>query len=164
MRRLAVSKPDSLYALLQFERDGVHIPWVKQALDDMERLREISAEVAATLPPPAAGAKSWLEFMQQEPELWDRYVAQCTFAGSVLDTVANSTCTPVGAHVCTLCSAPRPAFSSAKALASHQRTRHAVRNPMRAFADASAVCQCCGNYYGTRLRLLAHLSDSRRDK
>ena len=44
------------------------------------------------------------------------------------------------------------------------RIFHQVRAPMRAFAPADGKCRACGVAFQTRLRLLAHLSDSRRPR
>ena len=43
------------------------------------------------------------------------------------------------------------------------RAKHKKRAPQRAFAQESGTCQVCGSCFNTRLRLLAHLSDARRD-
>eukprot|EP00973_Karenia_brevis_P028821 3974320-Karenia_brevis.AAC.1 len=88
----------------------------------------------------------------------------CIFTESILDSSGAHASTITCSHVCALCSKPCPAFATAKALASHQRVVHGVRSPMRAFADAHGECPVCKSKYGTRLRLLAHLSDSRRPR
>ena len=54
------------------------------------------------------------------------------------------------------------AFATAKARDQHLRIQHGVRCLQRSFAPASAVCPVCGTQFGSRLRLLAHLCDSRR--
>ena len=53
-------------------------------------------------------------------------------------------------------------FMSLKALQSHQRVVHKVLSPMRAYADESGTCPVCSTCFRSRLRLLAHLCDSRR--
>ena len=95
--------------------------------------------------------------------MWSQTVQECTFIQSCFDDVAPST-TNMAAQTfcCLLCSAPRPAFCSAKALGSHQRACHGVRNPMRAFADADGECPICRIRFQSRLRLLSHLSDTCR--
>ena len=55
-----------------------------------------------------------------------------------------------------------PQFKSLKALQSHQRVKHGIRSPMRFFASGSGVCPACHTNFRQRLRLLAHLCDSRR--
>eukprot|EP00972_Heterocapsa_arctica_P034046 5012250-Heterocapsa_arctica.AAC.1 len=41
---------------------------------------------------------------------------------------------------------------------------HGMRNTMRLFAKADGVCPSCGIQLHTRIRLITHLSDKRRDK
>eukprot|EP00973_Karenia_brevis_P027721 3820619-Karenia_brevis.AAC.1 len=62
--------------------------------------------------------------------------------------------------VCELCEA-KPAFKSAKALASHQRAKHKFRNPLGAYLDDSGICPVCGTNFHNRVRVLAHVSDTR---
>ena len=55
-------------------------------------------------------------------------------------------------------------FLTARALASHARRKHGVRAAQREFAHGSGVCQVCLSSFGTRLRLLRHMCDSRRTR
>ena len=103
--------------------------------------------------------------MLREKGEWSGIIEACNYVDSVLDTpVAESNSPEVRPFVCLLCSDSRPAFPSHKALASHQRTSHGVRSPMRAFAEADGLCPICKTCFNSRLRLLAHLSDTRRPK
>ena len=63
-----------------------------------------------------------------------------------------------------LCPAPHPAFRSSKALETHKRVVHGCRSNMRYYAPGSGICSSCGTNFNSRLRLLAHLVDSRRPK
>ena len=65
---------------------------------------------------------------------------------------------------CSLCACDGTAvsFSTFKALQMHQRVKHGIRSPMRAFAAESGICPANGTNFRHRLRLLSHLSDSRR--
>ena len=95
---------------------------------------------------------------------WRRFVGELDFPQSVLDRAAVPGA-PAVAFSCSMCAGPeRPAFASQKALAQHMRIAHGLRSPMRAFAPASGTCSACGVAFRTRLRLLTHLSDSRRPK
>ena len=51
---------------------------------------------------------------------------------------------------------------SAKALASHMRARHGARSPIKRYVDDSATCPSCKTFFCTRIRVIKHLSDSRR--
>ena len=64
-------------------------------------------------------------------------------------------------HNCRECNV---AFGTARALASHNRTKHGVRAEQRFYCFSNGVCQQCGTNFNTRLRLMAHLCDSRRAK
>ena len=54
------------------------------------------------------------------------------------------------------------ALASSKALKSHMRVKHGVLSPQRLFAGSDGKCASCSTAVGSRLRLLAHLSDTRR--
>ena len=161
--RLARRKPAALLALLQANASDKCIPWASQALHDMEFVADTVSSIA--LPRPAVVPEAWLHVMLQDTEGWSRAVQCCTYLHSVLDPVASSD-RPAAAFVfaCKLCANPQPAFSSGKALASHQRTMHGIRSPMRLYADSHGICPNCGTLFHTRLRLLAHLTDSRRPR
>ena len=53
-------------------------------------------------------------------------------------------------------------FSNSRALQMHQRRVHGVRSILRLFAGADNTCQACSTTFSTRLRLMAHMADSRR--
>ena len=64
-------------------------------------------------------------------------------------------------HKCHECNV---AFGSPKALASHNRIKHGMRAEQRFFCSSDGICQQCDTNFKTRLRLFAHLCDTRRDK
>ena len=64
-------------------------------------------------------------------------------------------------HVCSMCV---KAFCSSKALKSHRRVVHCERSVMRYYAHTDGICPVCRACFNTRLRLLAHLDDSRRTR
>ena len=91
-------------------------------------------------------------------------VSELSFTESVCDTTPTeiSSCGRFGKNfVCGLCQ-DQPGFKSSKALMTHQRIVHKMRTQMRYFADGDGVCKICGICFRSRLRLLAHLTDSRR--
>ena len=85
---------------------------------------------------------------------------------SCLDSKASAAeISQANQYMCNVCSGlDRPAFATPKALASHMRTVHKIRTPMRAYADSNGVCPACATTFCSRLRLLAHLCDSRRPR
>ena len=100
---------------------------------------------------------------------WARIVDRVFWDTSVADPVRDSAAVcqdPASSITCPLCpqSAEVKLFATPKALQAHQRVKHGIRSPMRLFADESGECRVCGTQFGTRLRLLAHLCDSRRPK
>ena len=62
------------------------------------------------------------------------------------------------AFACDLCS---HAFNSSKALGTHKRTAHKMPTPLRLFCDANGVCPVCRVAFGSRIRLLNHVSETR---
>ena len=98
---------------------------------------------------------------------WDTVVHELFWDSSCVDperhadsiTTSSMTCTEfIGTN------GEMRQFVSVKALLCHQHTKHGFRNPMRFFADDDGVCGACGTNFRTRLRLLDHLSDSRRTR
>jgi hypothetical protein len=81
---------------------------------------------------------------------------------SVLDSVAAPLGHTLGfaCHTCT----PPKVFASSKALESHQRSKHSVRNFMRNYIDGSGLCPSCGTQFRARVSLLNHINDRRRPK
>ena len=83
---------------------------------------------------------------------------------SVLDSKqTESACTSGLTHVCHECT-HRPAFETQKALLLHRRIRHKYRDLIVTYVDGSGVCPVCGTSFHSRLRCMAHLTDSRRTK
>ena len=102
--------------------------------------------------------------MTADPKWIRGELDKCVFSESALDPNADSdhSRVAVGSHVCLLCPHPRPAFCTMKALSSHNRAKHGQKNEMRYYVNSSGMCPVCNNMYHTRLRVLAHLCDSRR--
>ena len=62
-------------------------------------------------------------------------------------------------HVCSHCHA---AFNSSRALSMHVRSKHKERTPLRFYLDGSGVCPVCRTAFDSPIRLLAHVSETRR--
>ena len=70
---------------------------------------------------------------------------------------------PEGRALLFSCDTCNPSFASSKALCPHRRARHGHRLAIKDFLH-SATCPCCKLDFRQRLRLIAHVSDSRRPK
>ena len=160
--RLAASRPHLLWALLQTRPRGRPLPYVLQVHSDITTVHRLSDDLRRALPEWSVDPAAWLEFMTRYPQRLCAALDRCAFVGSVLDGVAHGTTALLAQFVCTECPAPRPCFSSAKALASHMRARHGARSPIKRYVDDSATCPSCKTFFCTRIRVIKHLSDSRR--
>jgi len=106
----------------------------------------------------------WHRFILASPKVWADAVSMLYFSESRLDQVAQPSA-PIVAVVSTFaCDKCETAFASSRALQSHIRIKHKVRCLQRLYAGSSGVCSVCKTIFNTRLRLIAHLSDTRRDK
>lgn len=133
------------------------------------------APTCAHLPDPSFGAMEWQTFLQHS-EKWDAAIHELHSPHSVLDKVSSLTgvapstssiaCVgcPSSSFQCSLCakSGVEEAFSTDRALQSHVRAKHGIKCQSRRYVDANGVCPSCGTQFGTRLRAIRHLSDSRR--
>ena len=95
-------------------------------------------------------------------ERWPEVVNRVFYVESILDKEVVDSNTELG-FVCALCN-PLCKFATSRALQSHQRSKHKNLNPIRCYIDASAKCPSCATQFGSRISMLAHVSDSRRPK
>ena len=58
----------------------------------------------------------------------------------------------------------RPAFATQKALDQHRRIKHNLKSTVRFFANSDGVCPACKSFFSNRSRLIAHMSDQRRQR
>jgi len=165
LRRILVNRPVSLLALLHYRPNDQQLPWVKLVLRDLDLMRTLVAQ-CSRLPSAELCPNDWFLFICRSEVEWSRAVKNLFFYGSCCDRIVDTSDVGVTQWRCGTCStgASRLCFSSAKALASHCRSKHGVKNPMRFYADASGKCPICSTSFQTRLRCLAHLSDSRRPR
>ena len=118
---------------------------------------------------PMTDPMQWAEFMLC-PEQWRSCVSQLFYMQSCLDsTWSHDEPAPASIFRCELCVGPLPdgvrtCFATAKALGSHQRAKHGVRNCIRMYVGAVSKCPICETVFGNRLTLIAHLSDKRRTR
>jgi hypothetical protein len=155
-----------LRALLSVRgKGGQPMPWAKQLHDDMLYMYEHS-EISKMVTPPGHkyANDTWCHCMQHERREYAHCIAQIFYCESALDTHASDAPTALSnTHVCMLC---RPAcvFASKKALDSHSRSKHNATSQIPVYIDNSGVCPACRTSFCSRIRVVAHLSDSRRPK
>eukprot|EP00973_Karenia_brevis_P007924 1074663-Karenia_brevis.AAC.1 len=143
---------------------GMCLPWVKLVRSDLQLLHSSVPEVRDVLPNPEREPQAWYKFIVDEPERFRSYIRSLSYVASQCDRTLTAVSDHTLNFYCELCPMPHPAFKSNKALMSHKRVCHGCRSEMRFYATSSGVCPACGTCFNTRLRLLAHLVDSRRDR
>jgi hypothetical protein len=118
---------------------------------------------------PMTDPGQWGDFMLSADK-WHSCVSQLFYIRSCHDsTWAVDEPAPTSVFRCELCVPPIPdgaktCFATSKALESHQRAKHGVRNCIRMYIGAVSKCPACETVFGNRLSLLGHLSDKRRPK
>ena len=162
LARLFSSSPKSLLGLLASRPRGQMLTWSKLILSDLMVLRQ-RVSLCSRLPDPEEDASAWVEFIRRGPVAWSLAVKTLHFIESACDKHAmpDLQCQLVCHFRCDACDC---AFPTEKAKKAHQRTKHKVLVPQRHYADENGVCPVCSTGFNTRLRLLAHLCDSRRPK
>jgi len=160
LQRIVQKAPGPLLALLAQRSDAKPIPWVGLVRNDMQCLW---SRVATQLPDPQLHPKEWLAFVMSSD--WSDAVSHLFFDSMLGDkiVVESTHRESLDTWRCPHCPAPDNLknFISHKALASHIRTMHKVRTEVRFFAPESGKCMVCKAQLQSRLRLIAHLSDTR---
>ena len=164
LARVVRCGPTVLTALLAARPRGHIMPWTSVIIKDLQCLWAMAAK-CAHLSDPAGSSREWLVWIEARPEEFRQAIACVYFVESSCDRGAEIVVgleqARVRAHKCDVCGMT---FCSTKALASHSRAKHDVRVAQRLFCDEHGECQVCGTQFRTRLRLLAHLCDSRRSR
>ena len=160
--RVVRLKPHSLCTLLHCHVGDRVLPWVALLSRDCDDLRARGL-VPTFLGPFLQDPSAWHSFIADE-SAWARAVRSLHFSDSVLDAQSSHTA-PLqsGRALAFACSDCKCMFPSARALASHRRSKHGARSEFRKFVPSS-VCPACGTYFSTRVRCLGHISDNRRPK
>ena len=159
--RIVITSHKTVVAVLAMRARNCLLPWVEQINADMLEMWKLWPDGRKHLPHPAEHAMEWWHFMLNNAERWKRLVAEVFFVHSILDERAEaSMADPLFA--CTLCEGSN--FSSNQALLQHMRTKHDQKLRVSAYIDGSGRCPTCLTFFNTRLRVLKHLSDSRRTK
>ena len=161
--RVVRQGPTELHSLLAPCPPLPRLPWVQLVLEDLQCLWRMSA-LCSGLPDPSESFAPWVQFIAESPARWSHSVNCIFFVESVCDLgtpVLPPTSSPIASFKCDLCNC---AFASDRALRSHRRAKHGTRVSQRLYCLADGTCQVCGTRYRSRLRLLAHLCDSRRTR
>ena len=142
---------------LHRHRSGFISPWTRLIIADLVVLYNMFPEVRNELPLPSEETLSvWWEAVASES--WVPFVERILYFDSECDATPSGK--PVAAtHVCLECDA---AFATVKALAQHCRAKHGRKSVYRTFAPENGICGACGTEFCSRTRLIAHLSDGRR--
>ena len=135
---------------------------------DLDTAYQTRLAQSYSLPDPRINSSSWFEFIKAFPSRLNSIVDSIFFIASVCDREVKmnppSSVSPVICGRSFSCTSCNVSFKSAKALYFHEQSFHGRRSSMRYYANTDGVCPVCGVRLGTRLRLLKHLSDKRRDK
>ena len=168
LARLVASEHSTLKSLIgaRHPNGAMVSKWAAQLRSDLRRLWCGLEGVRAVLADPELAPGTWHEFMRAQPAVVEGWLRDYIFLESVCDDKLEG---EVGDDlVCDICAHQStkqpPKFKCARALLTHKRVVHGIRNHMRLFADRDGVCPICKGQYMTRIRLVAHLSDKRRTK
>jgi len=158
--RILRRQPPQVVAFLSVRHQGKPLPWVTLIREDLRRLR-LTVAICSALPDPEE-SEAWCKLILDSPGKWAAAVNCVHFSDSAADTAVAAG--PGDdqfalAHGCPECG---QRFPTARALGSHRRIKHRVLCEQRHFAPESGVCPACDTQFRSRLRLLAHLCDTRR--
>ena len=139
---------------------GVTRKWVTLVQEDL-RVMWHRVSICSRLPDPATDPQAWSTFIIEEPRAWAQGLACVHFTQSRLDATRPVEGVALGSVPCDVCGAM---FADQRSMQSHRRSKHKIRAPQRFYADSDGMCCVCLINFQSRLRLIAHLSDTRRDK
>ena len=149
--------------------DGEKMPWVRLIRNDLERLYKCNRDKLMDLGSPLENPDAWNVFISSYPAAWKQYVSKLDMDFTEMDgssRKSKTVCLPLAdaKFSCKICAAAgQPTcFTTSKALLSHERQKHRMRNPLRVYLGAACICPACKVQYSTRTRLLAHVSEKRR--
>lgn len=163
LKRVLKTAPRALVAILQLKHKTKQMKWVALIIEDMKILRaRISA--FSKMPDPSVEASTWHRFILASPKAWAEAVAMLHFSESRFGQVEQPIALTIAVVHTFACDKCGTVFASSRALQSHVRLKHKERCLQRLYADSSGVCSVCKTILNTRLRLIAHLSDTRRDE
>ena len=135
-RRVMAHGPPALQALFQCRvgPGDEPLPWVRQLLNDLCHLQRYHGEKLREMPDPRQQPKAWTLLIVEFPQEWRELVNSYTEYENPCTSSVLQPHNDLYEFSCNLC-VGRPAFKSAKALASHMRTKHKVTNPLSKYVD-----------------------------
>ena len=141
---------------------GKNLPWSRLVCDDLRVLRNALPRNLETMGDPSTHPNEWFDLMCNFSNEW-RDIVDCYHTSYDDQQVASSI--PASSHVracqfvCAQCDGV--AFETSKQLLAHQRAKHGLRNPIVYLVGDFSICPICGTDFRSRIRLIAHLSETR---
>ena len=158
--RLMRAPLSTIHAVLALTHKGACLPWIRLVQKDLSDMHTRVPEMASGFPPPLTAPHAWSSLMR-DAKAWHEAVCKIRFSDSVLDDKQAPAISVQLAHTCEDCT---KCFATRQALLQHKRIAHSWRDPILKFIDGSGKCPVCGTFFVSRLRMLAHVTDSRRDR
>jgi hypothetical protein len=138
------------------------LPWIGLVLADLSRLWRSDRRLSG-MPDPYLDSVSWVRLASSFPVQFRTYVRSLFWLDSGCDPKAASAphlARGMPVFSCEVCSL---SFSNEKACLQHCRAKHRLRCYESQFVDDSGRCPVCHTVLHTRLRVLWHLCDPRRN-
>ena len=156
LQHLVRSNAEILIAMLAHRPK---LPWVNLVEKDLSGLFASQRFRLSELGDPRQNQAKWLDFMCSFPNGWKQIVRKWVFHESALDRSQQRKMLPKSSSFpCVPCGL---FFDSRRALEQHQRSVHGRRSSVKHWANSTGKCVVCGSVFSTRLRLVAHLTESR---
>ena len=139
--------------------------WTHLLLQDLWSLARFHGKKLCELGDPCLNSQVWSDFICKWPRQWKELVkswlpasgegeavdlAHVTHAAQSREQASNCSCSVCGFR-----------FESERALKMHCRVKHQARSKVKSWCGDDNRCCVCGLTFSTRLRLIAHLTDSR---
>ena len=146
--------------MLALTHNNAPLPWIRLVQQDLNALHERVPDFASGFPPPLSAPQAWSALMR-DAKMWHDVVYKINFTNSILDSKQAVSTSVQLAFKCDDCS---KCFATQQALHQHKRIAHKWRDPIVKFIDGSGLCPVCGTHFVSLLRMLAHVTDFRRDR
>ena len=150
----------TIHVVLALTHNNAPLSWVRLVQQDLNALHERVPELASGFPPPLSAPHAWSALMRV-PKMWHGIIYKVNYSDSILDSKQGVLASVPLAFKCDDCS---KCFATQQALLQHKRIAHMWRDPIVKFIDGTGLCPVCGTHFVSRLRMLAHVTDSRRDR
>ena len=143
--------------------DAPVMPWCRLVCDDLKVMAAQLHHRLGNLGDPLENASEWSRLMVDFPHEWKSLV-ECLHDPPSCSSSGDPRPACDLRFVCSLCESNgrRAAFATSKALQSHARVKHGSRSFVKQFIGSDYRCPVCHNQFSTRLRAIAHLSETRK--